>query len=174
MDAEMTAADGAAPHTGPRRRLARALQRFPWAAYAVQRIYQLAQPRFTIGAVGVLLDASGERVLLVEHVFHAVHPWGLPGGWLGRREDPAVGVAREFREETGLRVRAVRPLLVQRAPGMPHHMDVAYLCVLDGDGQAIRLCGELLDARWTPIDAVPPMIKFQALALRAALDGPEL
>ncbi|HML22238.1 MAG TPA: NUDIX hydrolase [Aggregatilinea sp.] len=155
---------------GTRRRFAMVLRRFPWIAVTIQRLYQIVQPRFTIGAVGVLLDASGDHVFLVEHVFHAVHPWGLPGGWLDRREDPADGVAREFREETGLRVRAVRPLLIQRATGMPHHMDVAYLCALDGEPQAVTLCGELLAARWVPWDAIPPMIEFQALALRTAAE----
>lgn len=169
MDAETTVTDGITPRRGPLRRLAGALRRVPWAGYAIQRLYQMAQPRFTVGAVGVLLDPPGEHVLLVEHVFHAAHPWGLPGGWLGRHEDPAEGVAREFLEETGLRVQAVRPLLIRRATGMPHHMDVAYLCALDGGPQTIRLSRELLAARWTPCDTPPPLIEFQALALRAAV-----
>ncbi len=171
MDAKTSSIDGLRPTRSPLRGLAVAMRRFPWAAYTIQRLYQIAQPRFTVGAVGVLLDATGDHVLLVEHVFHAVHPWGLPGGWLGRREDPAAGIEREFLEETGLRVRAVRPLLIQRALGMPHQMDVAYLCVLDGSAQRIRLSRELLAAHWTPCEATPPLIAFQDLALHAALDG---
>ncbi|MCD4687245.1 MAG: NUDIX hydrolase, partial [Anaerolineae bacterium] len=64
------------------------------------------QPRFSIGVVGILLDDAGERVLLLKHVFHHPYPWGLPGGWIERGEDPAVCIVRELREETTLRVRA--------------------------------------------------------------------
>jgi ADP-ribose pyrophosphatase YjhB (NUDIX family) len=136
----------------------------------VQRTYRLIQPRFTVGVVGVLLDARGEQVFLVEHVFHPRYPWGLPGGWIARGEDPATTVEREFREETGLRVRAVRPLLVQCTPEWRGHLDIIYLCALDGDGQAIRLCGELLNWRWTPCDALPFMLDVQRRAIGLAAD----
>jgi ADP-ribose pyrophosphatase YjhB (NUDIX family) len=122
---------------------------------------RLVQPHFTVGVVGVLLDDSGERVLLVEHVFHSKHPWGLPGGWINRDEDPAQTVEREFFEETGLRVRAVRPLVVERASGMRRHIDMIFLCVLDGEQQAIRLSNELLGYRWVPLDDLPPLVAFQ-------------
>jgi hypothetical protein len=65
-------------------RIARAYRRYPWLGRMTQRGMRLIQPRFTVGAVGVLLDASGERVLLVEHVFHAVRP-----GAAGRVDQPA-------------------------------------------------------------------------------------
>jgi len=58
-------------------------------------------PNFTVGALAVVERADG-RILLIRHVYRA--RWGLPGGLLKRREDPAVGVAREVLEETGLAV----------------------------------------------------------------------
>ncbi|WP_313691045.1 NUDIX hydrolase [Halorarum halobium] len=49
--------------------------------------------------------ADGERVLLVER---ATEPdfgtWGIPGGNIEYDEPPAVGAARELREETGVSV----------------------------------------------------------------------
>jgi len=147
------------------RRIAGLVQRHPWAARLVQRAYGLFQPRFTVGVVGLLFDSSG-RVLLVEHVLHARRPWGLPGGWLARGEDPAQTVEREFFEETGLRVRAVRPVLIERAPDMRAHMDVVYLCELAGQSQPIRLSHELMSYRWAPRDALPPLVAFHEKAIR--------
>jgi 8-oxo-dGTP pyrophosphatase MutT (NUDIX family) len=137
----------------------------------LQRIVRQVQPRFTAGAVGVLLDEPGERVLLVEHVFHAARPWGLPGGWIDRRESPAHAVEREFYEETGLRVRAVRPLAVELGKEWRRHLDLVYLCELDGEPGPIRLSHELLDYRWTPCDALPPLVSFQRQAIQAALSA---
>jgi ADP-ribose pyrophosphatase YjhB (NUDIX family) len=131
------------------------------------------QPRFTVGVVGVLLDEKAERVLLVGHVLHPKTPWGLPGGWIARGEDPAHTAEREFLEETGLHVRAVYPLLVQRAPDLHAHMDIVYRCVLDGEGQTVRLSHELLDYNWTPCDDLPPMVLFHVQSIRVALDVPD-
>ena len=78
-----------------------------WAGCAV-RLPDVAAA-FPVGVIGVLLDEIGERVLLVEHIFHTFRPWGLPGGWIARGEDPARTAEREYREETGLHVRAVTP-----------------------------------------------------------------
>jgi 8-oxo-dGTP diphosphatase len=147
------------------RRVAGLMQRHPWAARLLQRVYGRFQPRFTVGVVGVLVDPAG-RVLLVEHIFHARRPWGLPGGWLARGEDPVQTVERELLEETGLRVRAVRPIVIQRAPDMRAHMDMAYLCELASHPQTIRLSHELLGYRWAPSDALPPLVAFHELAIR--------
>jgi 8-oxo-dGTP diphosphatase len=150
-------------------RLARLLRRFPWSGLVLQRLVRQVQPRFTAGAVGVLLDEPGERVLLVEHVFHTATPWGLPGGWINRGESPAQAVEREFHEETGLRVRAVRPLAVELGTTWRRHLDLVYLCGLDGEPGPIRLSHELLGYRWTPCDALPPLVSFQLQAIQVAL-----
>jgi len=150
------------------KRVAWLMQRFPWSGLLVQRGYRLRQPRVTIGAVGVLLDGAGEQVFLVEHVLHAEYPWGLPGGWIGRGENPAQAVEREFREETGLHVRALRPLLIECTPQLRAHLDTVFLCVLDGEPQTARLSHELLSCRWTPLDALPPLVPFHRKAIRAA------
>lgn len=152
------------------RRMAGLLRHLPWSGTVIQRSFRLLQPRFTIGVVGVLLDDRAERVFLVEHIWHTRTPWGLPGGWIARREDPIHTVEREFFEETGLRVRAVYPLLVQRPLDLNAHMDVVYRCVLDGDGQSVRLNHELLSYRWTPCDDLPPMVLFHEQSVQVALE----
>jgi 8-oxo-dGTP pyrophosphatase MutT (NUDIX family) len=47
----------------------------------------------------IAFDAAG-RVLLVKHSY-GPPIWTLPGGGMGRGEDPAAAAAREFREELG-------------------------------------------------------------------------
>lgn len=152
-------------------RIAGLLRRYPWAGTALQRAVRLAQPRFTCGVVGVLLDAERTRVLLVEHVYHGRTPWGLPGGWIARDEDPARTVEREFAEETGLRVRAVRPLLVVLGTHWRRHLDVVFLLEQDGADQTIRLCDELISYRWAALDDLPPVVVLHRRAITLAL-GP--
>ncbi len=153
-----------------RARIARLLRRYPWTGMALQRIVRLVQPRFSCGVVGVLLDADRARVLLVEHVYHGRTPWGLPGGWMDRDEDPARTVEREFAEETGLRVRAVRPLLVVLGMKWRRHLDVVFLVEQDGASQTIRLCDELLSYRWAAPDDLPPLVALHYQAIALALD----
>lgn len=151
-------------------RVAGLLRRHPWAGAALQRAVRLVQPRFTCGVVGVLLDAERTRVLLVEHVYHGRTPWGLPGGWIARDENPARTVEREFAEETGLRVRAVRPLLVVLGTHWRRHLDVVFLLEQDGADQAIRLCDELLSFRWAAPDDLPPVVALHQRAIALALE----
>ena len=61
------------------------------------------EKRRRIGAYGIARD-DHDRVLLVRSSPLSNNPgkWVLPGGGLDHGEDPNAGVAREFREETGL------------------------------------------------------------------------
>ena len=60
-----------------------------------------------IGCSVMLFDGQG-RVLLVRHSYgHGL--WGLPGGAVGRGEDPAAAAQRELREEIGCGADALTP-----------------------------------------------------------------
>ena len=83
-----------------KKRLARLMQFRFLQVLMVWGIY-LFTPRHRVGVNVVVMDER-QRVLLLKHVFHPQSPWGLPGGWLSRHEDPKEGVLRELREETGL------------------------------------------------------------------------
>lgn len=154
-----------APERVWHRRAAWILRRVPWGGWLAQAVYRLWQPRFSVGVVGIVLDASGERVLLVEHLFHPQRPWGLPGGWIARGEDPARTAEREILEETGLRVRAVRPVLALRSPQLRRHLDLVYFCQPEDGPQVICLSHELLSYRWAPLDALPPLVAFHERAI---------
>ncbi|NDJ84871.1 MAG: NUDIX hydrolase [Chloroflexi bacterium] len=127
----------------------------------MQRVYRRFQGRFTVGAVGVLLNAAGE-VLLVEHVLHPRQPWGLPGGWVSRNELPQKAVEREFHEETGLGVRVTHPLDIWPGQHWRNHIDMAFAVEMVDTEQLnsapqIRLSGEFLSYQWASLDSLPAL-----------------
>jgi 8-oxo-dGTP pyrophosphatase MutT (NUDIX family) len=147
------------------RQLATFLQKAPWTVNLARSVWRLRQPKFSAGAVGVVFDDL-DRVLLVEHVFHPYTPWGLPGGWVDRRENPAETVRRELLEELCLEV-TVGPVLVAEI-GYGNHLDLAYLC------RAVSTIGalsrELLAYRWYDIQQLPKLYPFHHLAIQQAIN----
>lgn len=127
----------------------------------------LVIPRQRIGVALVTFNAR-EEVLLLRHVFHPAAPWGLPGGWLGRRESPADGLVREVREETGLDVRLGPPAHVSHGTS-PAHIVMAYLgWVHPGP---LRLSHEIIEARWFSPGRLPsPLFQFTRQAIAAGLE----
>lgn len=123
-------------------------------------------PKQRIGVAVVVLDDHG-RVLMLRHVFHPDAPWGLPGGWLGRNEDPAAGALRELHEETGLTAVVDRPVLVSLEPH-PDHVGIAFL-VRPMAGN-LQLSAEILEADWFEVDDLPePLFPIYARAIAAAV-----
>jgi ADP-ribose pyrophosphatase YjhB (NUDIX family) len=150
-------------NTTSMQRLAHVLRRYPWIVVAGRWVWRLARPKFSCGVVGVVFDTTGQ-VLMVEHVFHPYHPWGLPGGWVERREDPTVSLQREFHEELGLEV-TVGPV-VAVGTEFANHIDLAYLCFTQS--QVGSLSFELLSYRWFDPAALPVTHTFHARAVQQA------
>lgn len=150
------------------RRVSAVIRRIPWLSVIIWKVVHWIQPRFTVGVVGVLLDDAGERVLLLKHVYHHPHPWGLPGGWIDRGEEPADCIVREFHEETALGVKVVRPLVVKVSDEWRRHLTICFLCALeDGEPDALALSFEVSAYQWARLDDLPPMVAFhqEVLAL---------
>ncbi len=147
------------------RRLAGLLQSAPWLASSAMRLWRWRQARFSAGVAGVVLNTGGQ-VLLVEHVFHPHTPWGLPGGWVDRYEDPAEALRREMQEELALKVTVGPVLLVEL--DFRSHLDLAYLCRAEGNiGQ---LSSELLDHGWFKVNELPRLHQFHYRAIMRALE----
>jgi ADP-ribose pyrophosphatase YjhB (NUDIX family) len=123
-------------------------------------------PRHRVGVALVAVDEA-DRILLVNHVFHAYAPWGLPGGWLHHGEAPGQGALRELREETGLSARLGPVLHVSRELDT-NAISLAYLAYdVRGD---VQLSSEILDARWFAVDQLPtPLFPFTRVAISEAV-----
>lgn len=144
------------------RRIAGAVRRFPWAAVLARRAWGLVSPKVSLGVVGVVFDDRG-RVLMAEHVFHPYRPWGLPGGWVSRGEDPAETVRREFLEELELAVDVGPVVAIENDGG---HVNIAFVCFARGDIGALSF--ELLGCDWYGPDDLPGTHPFHRQAIRAA------
>jgi 8-oxo-dGTP diphosphatase len=129
-------------------------------------------PKHRVGVVAAVFD-DRERVLIVEHAFRTDFPWGLPGGWVERGEDPRAAVERELREELKLDVE-VRDLVLCETVGRvrtsihPVHLGLAYHCRLKSGGGHLSL--EVLACEWIdPRTAhTRPLAPFQQKAIAAA------
>lgn len=65
-----------------------------WYTYA-------ANSSYLVGVDAVITNEDGE-VLIFHHTYRKT-PWGIPSGFLGD-EDPAEGIVREVREESGMEI----------------------------------------------------------------------
>ena len=99
-------------------------------------------PRQPIGVLAVVVNADG-HILVAQHATRPHEPWGLPGGWLARREVPERGVLREVGEELGI------PVTLEGYVGSHEH-DYGWLPPR-GLTLVYRLSSPLTDA-----DVVPP------------------
>ncbi len=152
-------------------RVAALLKQMPWIGYVAQRLWRLRQPWITAGAIGAVFNEAGQ-LLLVEHVYHPKYPWGFPGGWMNRGEDPEDTVRREVLEETGLHIQTIKPLLIMRTPYLARHLDISYLCYAGPDAGVIRLSAELLSYRWidpAELAHTIPMTRFHERTVQAAI-----
>lgn len=137
---------------------------------------RLLNPSWMVGVMGLVQDDDG-RILVLEHTYRHVRPWGLPGGWLKRGEAPYEGLAREIMEETGLTVRVEE--LLGAEINQPRVLDLIYRCrVLSG---TYGPTAETRRARWVAPSELPPLLIPQERMLqqvgivpdpRAASDEP--
>jgi len=112
---------------------------------------------YRIRVAGLLVHAG--QVLLVRHHQHDF--WLLPGGRLDEDESLVDCVIREFREETGLKIRSQGPIFLgDFLSGRKHVVDVIFrVSLTNGDEGVPRIKvgsdAGLADARWFPIQDAP-------------------
>ena len=106
----------------------------------------------------VLFDREGRTLLLQYDADHGW--WAFPGGRLREGESPEEGLRREVREETGLAVEVVQPVLTRTFEwDGESKFGIAYLCRLsDGaEPEAVELSDEHRAYRWVRPERVPEL-----------------
>ena len=120
----------------------------------------------TAGVSVIAVDEAG-RVFLVRHAYGSGR-WALPGGGLGRNEDPSDCARREMREELGCELTelALAAQFDETLYGAPHR---AFVFTARFAGQPAVDGRELIDSGWFALDALPrDLVSFAAYRLRLA------
>jgi 8-oxo-dGTP pyrophosphatase MutT (NUDIX family) len=78
-------------------------------AYRCINAYAFVRRPRVRGVMCVVSDGGG-RVLLVRHTYGDRLAWELPGGWVGRSEEPVDAARREAFEELGVAIDGWEPL----------------------------------------------------------------
>ncbi|MEU4691116.1 NUDIX domain-containing protein [Actinoplanes sp. NPDC023714] len=127
-----------------------------------RQLARALSPKYLVGAVTIIRDAEAEapgRLLLLRQP--PGRGWGLPAGLLKRRELPAAGAARELFEEAGVRVKPG-----DLAPGNPNAVihpnggvvDTVFFGAVPASSTPLVVDGgEVLEARWFPVDDLPKL-----------------
>jgi len=116
-----------------------------------RRMVRIGQRRFTVTAGAMVFDEQGS-ILLLEHVFRPDSRWGIPGGFLGKGEQPEDGLRRELLEEVNLEVTDVKLLLARTLPG-PRQVEIYFLCTPMGTPTPTSF--EITKAEWFTVDNLP-------------------
>jgi 8-oxo-dGTP pyrophosphatase MutT (NUDIX family) len=132
--------------------------------------YVLRMPR---GAMTVVLDEHGERVLLIwRHRFIMDRwVWELPGGHVEEGEDGAAAAAREVLEETGYQPRSIEHVLTfQPMPGTADSPYEIYLA-RGADPAGVPDANETDAVRWVPLAEIPGLIASGDISGAATIIG---
>ncbi|WP_433472780.1 NUDIX hydrolase [Spirillospora sp. CA-142024] len=132
------------------------------------RLARLRHRTFLVYAGGIVRDEQGRILLLRHRMWPAYSAWGLPGGYVNAGERLEDGVAREVREETALKVEVAGPPL-HLASGFRHRVETYYEARVVG-GRLDLDAGEILEARWCPLDALPDEMSPRLRSVIASLD----
>ena len=124
------------------------------AGYAVRRRV-LARLRWPTRGVKVMAFDKTGRLLLVRHGYGRSELWMLPGGGVGRREEPADAARRELMEEVGCALDTVA--LVGTFGSEAEGKRDTILLFRGETPDSPRPDGlEVIDARFFPLHALPP------------------
>jgi ADP-ribose pyrophosphatase YjhB (NUDIX family) len=126
-----------------------------------RRLVRTVMPKYTIGSVILVRDADAPapgRMLLLRQP--PGHGWSLPGGLLDRGEVPVQTAVRELFEETGIKV-SVEDLVELHPSAIVHTHGRWVDCVFETRVPAgVEFTvdgGEVLEAAWYRLDALPPL-----------------
>ncbi len=123
--------------------------------------YDYPRPAVTVDAV-VFRNNNGVReVLLIQRKYYPyAGMWALPGGFLDMEETCEEAIARELLEETSLEVKSLKQLYTFSTPGRDPRgrtISVTFYGKADFENSAVKGGDDASDARWFPLDTIPPL-----------------
>ena len=134
--------------------------------------YDYPRPAVTADCVIFCNDSDGVSVLLIERANEPFKGcWAFPGGFMEMDEDAEDCAKRELKEETGMEVRSLVYLgtfsEVNRDP-RGRTITIAYYAVVEKSD--VIGADDASQARWFPIDSIPPLAFDHDKILRMALE----
>ncbi len=112
-------------------------------------------------AAGVVLNRSGE-ILLVRRALEPYRDhWALPAGYQEIDEEPAFTIVREVREETGVEVEVLGLLDLLFVPDDPRKPANVAVFLCREVGGALSPGADETDVGWFALDALPAPIGFE-------------
>ena len=120
----------------------------PWLR---RRTARVGQARFTV-TVGAFIFDDAEQILLLDHVFRPDGGWGVPGGFISKREQPEVALRRELREEIGIELEQLELLFVRTLP-RARQIEIYFRAQAVGD--PVPRSFEIRTAKWFPTGNLP-------------------
>lgn len=121
-------------------------------AHRVRHVWRRWRKAPIAGVSVIVTNLSGD-VLLLKHSY-GPDVWSLPGGGLGKGEDPLEAALREVREELGLELPRIEAIgtLEEELSGSPH---TAHLFAATCDRQPRPDGREVVLARFFPSHSLP-------------------
>jgi ADP-ribose pyrophosphatase YjhB (NUDIX family) len=138
-----------------------------------RRIVRVISPKFLVGAVTIVRDSEADQLLLLRQP--PGRGWGLPAGLLKHREEPIVGAARELFEESGVRLDPgeLTPCVPNAIVHLKGWVDTVFTASVPASTTELVVDGgEVLEARWFTLDALPALTTASAYLLGIYGIGP--
>jgi ADP-ribose pyrophosphatase YjhB (NUDIX family) len=141
-----------------------------------RRLVRLIVPKYLVGAVCVIQDSEARapgRLLLLRQP--PGRRWGLPAGLLKKHEPPVIGAARELFEESGVRMdpEDLTPAVPNAIVHTKGWVDTVFFGRVPAASTRLTVDGgEVLEAKWFPLDALPPLSPNTATLLSVYGLGP--
>jgi 8-oxo-dGTP diphosphatase len=137
----------------------------PNSYFLRRNLVWLITQKFLVGVVGIVFNDEKE-ILLLNHSYRKEYPWGLPGGWLKKGEQPHQAIRREIAEEIGVTVQVVKPLIIESDTKWAR-LDLIFLCaIIDGE---ITSSDEVLSAKFFPVEKLPKILPSQGTIIQEAV-----
>jgi len=115
----------------------------------------------------VVVDAitvKDQKILLIRRALQLSNggKWAIPGGFLDRDETCEQAIAREVKEETGLKATSVKLFKITDDPNRKNEdrQNVAFVYIVEASGQIKFDPHEVTDAKWFNINNLPDENEF--------------